>query len=153
MTTAISRLRDLGLALPPPTTAVANYVPFVVEDGWVHVSGQLPLREGQLICRGLVGQDVTVEEAYQAARQCALQALGLLAQAAGDLDRVRIVRVGGFVASAPGFTDQPKVVNGASDLLVDVLGDGGRHARAAVGVAGLPLGAAVEIEVLARIQE
>lgn len=152
MSTATSRLGDLGLELPPPTAAVANYVPWVVEDGWIHVSGQIPLRDGQVTCKGLVGQDVTVEDAYQAARQCALQALGHLAAAAGDLDRVRIVRVGGFVASAPGFTDQPKVVNGASDLLVAVLGDKGRHARAAVGVAGLPLGAAVEVEVLARVQ-
>ncbi len=151
MSVALNRLRDLGLSLPAPTQAIANYLPFVVEDGWVHVSGQLPMRDGQLACAGLVGADVTVEQAYGAARMCALQALGHLAQAAGDLDRVRIVKVGGYVASAPGFVDQPQVVNGASDLLVSVLGDRGRHARAAVGVASLPRNAAVEVEVLARI--
>ncbi|MBU6428274.1 MAG: RidA family protein [Cyanobacteria bacterium REEB65] len=151
MTTTLTRLEELGLALPAPVAAVANYLPVVVAADWIYVSGQVPLQEGQLICKGLVGLDVSIEAAYQAARQCALQALGLLAQAAGDLDRVQIVRVGGFVASAPGFGDQPKVVNGASDLLVQVLGERGRHARAAVGVAALPLGAAVEIEVVARL--
>ncbi len=149
--TAATRLEELGLELPAPTAAVANYLPFVLEDGWIYVSGQLPLVEGQLTCRGLVGADVTIEEAYQAARRCALQALALIGQAAGNLDNVRIVRVGGFVASAPGFFDQPKVINGASDLFVEILGDLGKHARAAVGVAGLPLGAAVEVEVLARV--
>lgn len=151
MSVALVKLRELGLSLPAPTQAIANYLPYVAEDGWIHVSGQLPLREGQLVCTGLVGADVTVEQAYDAARQCALQALGHLAQAAGDLDRVRIVKVGGYVASAPGFTEQPQVINGASDLLVAVLGDRGRHARAAVGVASLPRNAAVEVEVLARI--
>jgi len=151
MSGALTRLRDLGLSLPSPTKAIANYLPYIVEDGWVQVSGQLPMREGALTCTGLVGRDVTVEEAYEAARQCALSALGHLAAAAGDLDKVRIIRVGGYVASAPGFFDQPQVVNGASDLLVAVLGDRGKHARAAVGVAALPRDAAVEVEVLARI--
>lgn len=151
MSTAQDKLRDLGLSLPAPAPAIANYVPFVAEDGWIHVSGQLPLREGELACAGLVGADVTVEQGYEAARLCALSALGHLAQAAGDLDRVRIVRVGGYVASAPGFTEQSRVVNGASDLLVAVLGDRGRHARAAVGVSALPRNAAVEVEVLARL--
>ena len=151
MSTAATRLEELGLELPAPTAAVANYVPFVLEDGWIHVSGQLPLVDGKLTCRGSVGADVTTEDAYQGARRCALQALALIRQAAGNLDNVRIVRVGGFVASAPGFYDQPKVINGASDLFVEVLGDLGKHARAAVGVAGLPLGASVEVEVLARV--
>ncbi len=151
MSTAATRLEELGLELPAPTAAVANYVPFVLEDGWIYVSGQLPLVDGKLTCRGSVGADVTTEDAYQGARRCALQALALIRQAAGNLDNVRIVRVGGFVASAPGFYDQPKVINGASDLFVEVLGDLGKHARAAVGVAGLPLGASVEVEVLARV--
>jgi enamine deaminase RidA (YjgF/YER057c/UK114 family) len=151
MTTALERLRDLGLSLPAPTQAIANYVPFVVEDGWIQVSGQLPMQDGRLAVAGTVGSDVSVEQGYEAARLCALSALGHLAQAAGDLERVRIVRVGGFVASAPSFTEQPQVVNGASDLLVAVLGDKGRHARAAVGVSSLPRGAAVEVEVLARM--
>lgn len=146
-----ARLKELGITLPEPAAAAGNYLPVVEEGGWIYVSGQLPLRDGQLTCTGYVGQDVTIEDAYQAARLCAINGLGLIKQAAGSLDRVRIVRVGGFVASAPGFTAQPKVINGASDLLVEVLGDRGRHARAAVGVAELPLGAAVEVEFTARI--
>jgi enamine deaminase RidA (YjgF/YER057c/UK114 family) len=146
-----ARLEALGITLPEPAAAVANYLPVVEEGGWITVSGQLPLRDGTLTCTGYVGQDVSPEEAYQAARLCAINGLALIRQAAGSLERVRIVRVGGFVASAPGFTAQPQVINGASDLLVEVLGERGRHARAAVGVAELPLGAAVEVEFSARI--
>lgn len=146
-----ARLKELGLTLPEPAAAAGNYLPVVEQDGWIHVSGQLPLEEGRLTCTGHVGGTVSPEEAYQAARLCAINGLALIKQAAGSLDRVRIVRVGGFVASAAGFTAQPKVINGASDLLVEVLGDRGKHARAAVGVAELPLGAAVEVEFLARI--
>ncbi len=146
-----NRLAELGITLPEPSTAVANYLPVVEDAGLITVSGQLPLRDGQLTCTGYVGGDVSVEDAYQAARLCAINGLALIKQAAGSLDRVRIIRVGGFVASASGFTGQPKVINGASDLLVEVLGDRGRHARAAVGVAELPLGAAVEVEFTARI--
>lgn len=151
MSLALARLTDLGLSLPVPAAALANYVPFIVEDGWIHVSGQLPLNMGEVVCKGVVGAGVTVEAAYDAARLCALAALGHLAAAAGDLDRVRIVKVGGYVASAPDFGDQPQVINGASDLFVAVLGDRGRHARAAVGVAALPRNAAVEVDVVARI--
>jgi enamine deaminase RidA (YjgF/YER057c/UK114 family) len=152
MSRALEKLRDLGLSLPAtPARAIANYGPYVVEEGWIHVSGQLPLRDGAIAYSGLVGSDLTVEEGYDAARLCALSALGHLAAAAGDLERVRVVRVGGFVASAPGFFLQPEIVNGASDLLVAVLGERGRHARAAVGVAALPRNAAVEVEVLARL--
>lgn len=146
-----ARLKELGITLPTPAAAVANYLPVIEEDGWITVSGQLPLRDGQLTCTGHVGRDVTPEEAYQAARLCAINGLALIQQAAGSLARVRILRVGGFVASAAGFTGQPQVINGASDLLVEVLGERGRHARAAVGVAELPLGAAVEVEFTARI--
>lgn len=146
-----ARLKELGITLPAPSAAVANYLPVVEEGGWITVSGQLPLRDGQLTCKGYVGQDVTPEEAYEAARLCAINGLALIQQAAGSLERVRIIRVGGFVASAAGFTAQPQVINGASDLLVEVLGERGRHARAAVGVAELPLGAAVEVEFSARI--
>jgi enamine deaminase RidA (YjgF/YER057c/UK114 family) len=146
-----TRLSELGITLPEPSVAVANYLPVVEDGGLITVSGQLPLRDGQLTCTGYVGGDVSVEDAYQAARLCAINGLALIKQAAGSLERVRIIRVGGFVASAAGFTGQPKVINGASDLLVDVLGDRGRHARAAVGVAELPLGAAVEVEFTARI--
>ena len=146
-----TRLKELGITLPEPSTAVANYLPVVEDAGLITVSGQLPMRDGHLAYSGYVGKDVSVEDAYQAARLCAINGLALIKQAAGSLDRVRILRVGGFVASAPGFTGQPKVINGASDLLVDVLGERGRHARAAVGVAELPLGAAVEVEFTARI--
>ncbi len=146
-----ARLKELGITLPEPSAAVANYLPVVEEGGWITVSGQLPLQDGKLSCSGYVGGNVSVEEAYQAARLCAINGLAQIKQAAGSLERVRIIRVGGFVASAAGFTGQPKVINGASDLLVEVLGERGRHARAAVGVAELPMGAAVEVEFSARI--
>ena len=112
------------------------------------VSGQLPMKDGALASKGYLGKDVSVEDGYAAARQCAINGLAALAGVIdGDFDRVKqVVRVGGFVASASGFTDQPKVINGASDFLVEVFGEAGRHARAAVGVSELPLGAAVEVE-------
>lgn len=147
------RLAELGLVLPEAPAPAANYVPFTVHAGIVHVSGQLPMRDGAVAIRGKLGAGVSLEQGQEAARLCAL---AILAQAraacAGDLDRIRrVLRVGGFVASAPGFTDQPKVINGASDLLVAVLGDAGRHARAAVGVAVLPLDAAVEVDAVLAI--
>ncbi|HTH15601.1 MAG TPA: RidA family protein [Magnetospirillum sp.] len=141
------RLKDLGITLPVPAAAVANYVPFVITGNLVFVSGQLPLENGKPAVVGKLGTDVTIEDGTRAARLCGL---GLLAQAKaalGDLDRVtRLVRLTAFVASAPSFTDQPKVVNGCSDLMVDVLGEAGRHARVAVGAPSLPLNVAVEIE-------
>jgi enamine deaminase RidA (YjgF/YER057c/UK114 family) len=117
------------------------------------VSGQVPISDGKPMWTGKVGRDLEVDEATEAARRCALQLLAALRGELGSLDRVsRIVKVTVFVASAPGFSDQPKVANGASDLLVDVFGDAGRHARAAVGVAELPLGAAVEVELIAELK-
>jgi enamine deaminase RidA (YjgF/YER057c/UK114 family) len=147
------RLAELGLVLPEAPAPAANYVPFTVHAGLVHVSGQLPMRDGAVAITGKLGAGVSLEQGQEAARLCAL---AILAQARaaceGDLDRIRrVLRVGGFVASAPGFTDQPKVINGASDLLVAVLGDVGRHARAAVGVAVLPLDAAVEVDAVLAI--
>lgn len=154
MSTVEARLSALGITLPKPNPAVANYLPVVEQDGWIHVSGQLPMANGALTCTGKVGAEVGVDDAYQAARLCAINGLALIKDVLGGhdgaLENVRIVRVGGFVASAEGFTGQPKVINGASDLLVEVLGENGRHARAAVGVAELPLGAAVEVELLAK---
>ncbi len=148
------RLKTLGITLPTPAPAAGNYAPVLDVEGWIYISGQLPMVDGKVVSTGKVGGDVSVEDAYQAARTCAINALALLYQAMGAhegaLDDVQIVRVGGFVASAPGFTQQPKVINGASDLFCEVLGDRGRHARAAVGVAELPLGASVEVEVVAR---
>lgn len=149
-----AKLQELGLELPTPPKPVAAYVPFVQSGNLVYVSGQLPLENGQIAYRGLLGEHLTVEEGYQAARLCALNGLAILDDAlGGDWNRlVRIVRVGGFVASTPTFVDHPKVINGASELLGELLGDQGRHARAAVGVSALPLEAAVEVELLAEIR-
>ena len=146
--TIAARLKDLGIELPQPAAAVANYVPFVVSGSLVFVSGQLPLENGKLMVAGKLGDSVTLEDGVRAARLCALNLLALArAAAGGDLDRIRrLVRLTAFVASVPGFTDQPKVVNGASDLMVQVLGEAGRHARVAVGAPALPLDAAVEID-------
>lgn len=141
------RLKDLGITLPVPAAAVANYVPFVVTGNLVFVSGQLPLDNGKPAVLGKLGAEVSVEDGVRAARLCGLGLLAQLRAAVGDLDRVkRVVRLTAFVASTPDFTDQPKVVNGASDLMVEVLGDAGRHARVAVGAPSLPLNVAVEIE-------
>ena len=141
------RLTALGLVLPPPVAPRYAYDAVVVHAGIAYVSGQLPWFGTALAATGCVGADVTVEQATGAARMCALNALAVLQQAIGSLDRVvRFLRVTGFVASAPTFRDQPTVVDAASLLLLDIFGDAGRHARSAVGVAALPRGAAVEIE-------
>lgn len=146
-------LKELGIELPEPPKPVASYVPYVVVRPYVFVSGQVPLRDGGLPRTGLVGRDLTPQEAAQEARFCAINLLAQLRVAAGgSLDGVRrIVKLTVFVASAPGFRAQPLVANGASDLFVAVFGDAGRHARSAVGVAELPLGAAVEIEAIAEL--
>ena len=153
MTNPSDRLAELGITLPTPPKPVAAYVPAVISGHQIYVSGQLPSQGGQIVYKGKLGRDVSIEDGYQAARLCAINALAVIADAIGhDWSKlVRIVRVGGFVASAEGFTDQPKVVNGASELFQAVLGDRGIHARAAVGVSELPLGAAVEVEILAEI--
>jgi enamine deaminase RidA (YjgF/YER057c/UK114 family) len=148
-----SRLKELNVTLPPVVPPVANYIPVVISGNLLHVSGQLPLVDGQMV-KGHLGKNVTLEEGSAAAKACALN---IIAQAAaalgGNLDRVvRCVRLGGFVASTPEFTDHPKVVNGASDFIVAVFGEAGKHARAAVGVAALPLGAPVEIEAVFEIK-
>jgi enamine deaminase RidA (YjgF/YER057c/UK114 family) len=147
-----ARLQELGIELPPAARPVASYVPVVVSGSFAFVSGQVPVQDGVPTVTGRLGDGVDVEAGQEAARRCALQVLAALRAELGSLSRIRrIVRVGVFVASAPAFTDQPKVANGASDLLVDVFGDQGRHARAAVGVAALPLGVPVEVELLAEI--
>ena len=154
MTTVQENLKRLGIELPAAPKAVANYLPAVIAGDMVIVSGQLPLKDGQLTVTGKLGDDVDVETGYAAARQCAINAVAALSGVIdGDFGRVaQVVRVGGFVASAAGFTDQPKVINGASDFMVEVFGEIGRHARAAVGVAELPLGAAVEVEFTFRLK-
>lgn len=147
------RLAELGVTLPQPAMPVANYVPFVITGTQLFISGQIPMGPGGPEFRMRLGADATVEQGAAAARLCAIN---LLAQAraalGGDLERiVRLVKIVGFVNCTPDFVDHPKVVNGASDFLVDVLGERGRHARSAVGVAGLPLGVAVEVEAIFEI--
>lgn len=146
------RLTELGIALPATPAPVASYVPVRVAGGLAFVAGQIPLEAGEVLSAGRLGAEVTLQQGAEATRRCALQALSALRDALGSLDRVRhIVKVEVFVASAPGFVDQPKVANGASDALVEILGDAGRHARAAVGVAELPLGASVEVAIVAAV--
>ena len=143
-----ARLADLGIELPAVAAPVAAYVPAVSHGGLVYTSGQLPFVDGALPAVGKVGAEVSAEDAKVYARTCALNALAAAADAAGGVDRIAgVLRVGGFVASAEGFTGQPGVINGASDVLGEIFGDAGRHARAAVGVAELPLGSPVEVEV------
>ena len=145
------RLHELGLVLPEVPAPVAAYVPAVRSGSMIYTSGQLPFVAGELLHTGLVGEQVSVAEAVDCARQCALNALAAVASQAESLDAVRIVKVVGFVASAAGFTGQPQVINGASELFGTVLRDHGLHARSAVGVAALPLGAPVEVEVIAEV--
>jgi enamine deaminase RidA (YjgF/YER057c/UK114 family) len=146
--TVEKKLADLGIKLPTPAAPVANYVPFVRTGKLLIISGQLCLDgEGKLVAKGQLGGAVSVEDGTNAAQACAINLLAQLKSALGDLDKVaRVVRLGGFINSAPGFTDGPKVMNGASDLMVTAFGDKGRHARTTVGVAALPLDAAVEVE-------
>ncbi|GMN02255.1 RidA family protein [Erythrobacter sp. MTPC3] len=146
-----ARLEQLGIALPEAAAPVASYVPVVVQGGIAYVSGQLPFVDGKLVT-GRLGEDVSLEDGEAAARACGLMILAQLKAALIPLDKVeRIVKLGAFVNSAGDFTDQPKVANGASDLMFDVFGEKGRHARAAVGVPALPLGAAVEVDAVIAI--
>ncbi len=146
------RLGQLGLTLPSPPAPVGAYVPGIRTGNLVLVSGQIPIEGGVVKVAGKVGRDVTLEDATRAARQCALNALAIAAATAGGLDNIaRIIRLAVFVNSAPGFTDQPKVANGASDLMVEIFGEAGRHVRAAVGASELPLNAAVEVELTAEV--
>jgi enamine deaminase RidA (YjgF/YER057c/UK114 family) len=148
------RLVELGIVVPEVVPPVAAYVPAVVTGRYVYTSGQLPLRDGSMIAEGLVGSDVDPDVAKDCARQSAINALAAAQSVIGSLERVtRVVKVVGFVASAPGFTGQPGVINGASELLLDVFGDLGRHARSAVGVAGLPLNAPVEVEMVLEVAD
>ena len=148
-----ARLSELGLELPPPPQALAAYVPCVVHGGTAWVAGQIPMIDGTPVSPGIVGDGVEPEDAAAAAARAALQSLSVLRAELGSFDAIeRIVQVSVFVASTPGFTGHPQVANGASELLVDVLGDDGRHARAAVGVPSLPLGSCVEVAVTAAVR-
>lgn len=147
-----AKLAELGITLPEPAAPVAAYVPVVVAGGLAHVSGQLPFVDGKLVT-GRLGEDVGLEDGTAAARACALMLLAQVKAALGSLDKVeRVVKLGAFVNSAGSFTDQPKVANGASELMVEVFGDAGRHARSAVGVPVLPLGAAVEVDAIFAVK-
>lgn len=153
MTTPEERITELGLTLPEVAAPVASYAPTVRSGDHVYVSGQLPLVKGELAAKGKVGAEVTPEAARELAAVCALNAIAAVRAEVGELSKVvRVVKVGGYVASTPDFTGQPGVVNGASDLLVRVFGDAGVHARAAVGVAALPLDAPVEVEMIVEVR-
>ena len=152
MSTPENRLAELGLELPPVAAPAAAYVPAVRTGNLVYTSGQVPFVDGKLPATGKAGAEVTPEEAYDLARICALNALAAIKAELGDLSRVtRVVKLLVFVASAPDFTGQPQVGNGASDLLGEVFGDAGKHARSAVGVAVLPLDAPVEVEMIVEV--
>ena len=150
--TVAAKIADLGFALPQAAAPVAAYVPTVEAGGLLHVSGQLPFVDGKLVT-GRLGEDVSLEQGVAAAQACGLMLLAQVKAALGSLDRVeRVVKLGAFINSAGAFTDQPKVANGASELMVAVFGDIGRHARSAVGVPVLPLGAAVEVDAVFAVR-
>lgn len=156
MTTPAQHLATLGIILPTPAKPVANYVGWVKTGNLVFVSGQLPLRDGDLAVKGIMGNPadgITVEEAVGEARQCAINILAQVnAACEGDLARVKqVLKLTGFVASTPTFTDHPKIINGASDMMVMVFGEAGKHARAALGVASLPMNACVEVEAVVEL--
>lgn len=146
------KLQEMGLTVPDAPKPVAAYVPGIKAGEFIYTSGQIPMVSGELKYKGKVGADKTPEEGYEAAKVCALNCLGVIKGLIGDLDRIQqVVKVVGFVNSAPGFNMQPKVINGASELLGTVLGDKGLHARSAVGVNELPLDATCEVEMIVRI--
>jgi enamine deaminase RidA (YjgF/YER057c/UK114 family) len=151
MSTIAARLAELGIVLPNPVAPIANYVPFVRSGTMLVVSGQISLGPAGLMA-GKLGGGVSIEEGQKAARQCGLNVIAQIQSAVGNLDNViRIVRLGGFINCTPDFVDAPKVMNGASDLMVEVFGEKGRHARSTIGVAALPANAAVEVEAMVEI--
>ena len=148
-----SRINDLKLTLPDVPKPVAAYIPAKQTGNLIFTAGQLPMVNGEIISKGLLGKDVEIDEANKAARTCTLNALSAIKGVIGDLDRIKqIVRVVGYVASVPTFTQQPAVVNGASELLLEIFGESGKHARSAVGMAVLPLNASVEIEIMVEVE-
>lgn len=151
---AEKRLKDLGITLPTPTAPVANYVPHCKTGNLISISGQIPMGPDGPTHLGTVGVERTLEDGIEAARVCGINIIAQIKDACGgDLERVkRIVKLGGFVNCVQGFADQPKIINGASDLMVEVFGEKGRHSRSAVGVPGLPLGVTVEIDALVEIE-
>jgi enamine deaminase RidA (YjgF/YER057c/UK114 family) len=147
------RLAELGITLPQPAAPVASYVPAVEQDGLLHISGQISFAEDGSLITGRLGEDLDLDAGIAAARRCGVMLLAQIKAALGSLDKVeRVVKLGEFVNSAPAFTDQPKVANGASELMQEVFGETGRHARSAVGVAVLPLGVAVEVDAIVAVR-
>ncbi|MEM8699156.1 MAG: RidA family protein [Pseudomonadota bacterium] len=148
------KLKELGIDLPDAPAPAANYVPAVLTGNLLYISGQIPVKDGAMVATGHLGKDVSVEQGQAAARQCAINILAQVKTALeGDLERIeRCVKLTGFVSSTPDFTQHPQVINGASDLMVDVLGERGRHARAAVGMVALPLGVAVEVDAVFEVR-
>ena len=146
------RLKEMNVTLPQPAAPVSNYLPFVLSGSSLYISGQLPVKDGVMI-KGCLGNDVSIEQGQEAARLCAINILAQVnAALGGDLGRiVRCIKLGGFVTSSPDFFDQPKVINGASDFIVKALGNAGKHTRAAVGAASLPLGVAVEVDAVFEV--
>ena len=148
-----AKIAELGLTLPEAGVPAGNYIPAVVVGNLLYTAGQVPRKDGDFAYRGVVGDDLTIEDGQEAARLCCLAGLAVAKRELGSLDRIeRVVKVNGYVRSAPGFGDQPKVINGASDLLVAIFGDAGRHARAAIGVNELPLNVGVEIDFTFQIR-
>ena len=148
-----AKLKEMGIQLPEAPKPLAAYVPATLAGEFAYTSGQIPLAAGELKYKGKVGSDLTEEQGYEAARLCAINCLSALKGVIGSLDKIaQVVKVTGFVNSAPGFSSQPKVVNGASEFLGQVFGDAGKHARSAVGVSELPINAAVEVEMIVRLK-
>jgi enamine deaminase RidA (YjgF/YER057c/UK114 family) len=148
-----NRLTELGIKLPQPAAPVASYVPTVESHGFLYISGQISVGQDGNLMLGRLGEDMNLERGIEAARRCGIMLLAQMKAALGSLDRVeRIVKLGAFVSSAPSFTDQPKVANGASELMQEVFGEAGRHARSAVGVPVLPLGVAVEVDAVVAVR-
>lgn len=151
MNTVETKLRDRGFEIPAPAASLASFVPTLQVGDLVYISGQLPVKDGKLAVEGVVGVDLSVDDAKKGAELCLLNIIGQLKAHVGSLENVRCVRLGGFVQSESGFKEHASVVNGASDLLIYALGDRGKHVRAAVGCSSLPLGAAVEVEAIFQI--
>jgi len=151
--TVEQRLTDMGVELPKPAAPAANYIPFVTTGNMIFVSGQITMLDGELQYLGKVGDTLSTDDGYKAARICAINLIAQVKEACfGDLDRVtQVIKLGGFVNCTPDFTDQPKVINGASDLIAEAFGDAGKHARFAVGASSLPLGVAVEVDGIFEI--
>jgi len=148
-----AKLTEMSIVVPEAPKPVAAYVPAVQVGDIIYTSGQIPFVDGQIKYKGKLGKDVTIEQGYDAARVCVINALAAVKSLAGSLDNIeKIIKVVGFVNSAPGFTDQPKVINGASELLAEVFGEAGAHARSAVGVAELPIDSAVEVELIVKLK-